>query len=103
MSVFTPHSTRDASTSAVVGGIPTDTILKTAGWSSDNVFRKFYRREITNDSSFSKFILKQKWLDIWDLHIDVRPFTMSKDLSLLHVTERLVKTVIRKFSYKFKW
>ena len=60
MTVFTPHSTRGASTSAAVGRIPIDTILKTAGWSSDNVFRKFYIREISNDSSFSKCILKHK-------------------------------------------
>ena len=33
LSLFTPHSTRSASTSAVVSKVPIDTIIKTAGWS----------------------------------------------------------------------
>jgi len=54
---FRPHSTRSASTSAVVGRVPIDTILRTAGWTKDCVFRKFYKRNITNDSSFSTAVL----------------------------------------------
>ncbi|CAC5389754.1 unnamed protein product [Mytilus coruscus] len=57
MKIFTPHSTRGAATSYVSGRIPIATILRTAGWRKDSVFRKFYRRPITNDSSFSKEIL----------------------------------------------
>lgn len=57
MTIFTPHSTRGASTSAVVGKIPIDTILKTAGWTSESVFRKFYKREVTNNPAFGKSIL----------------------------------------------
>lgn len=53
MTIFTPHSTRGASTSAVVGKIP---ILKTAGWASESVFRKFYKREVTNNPAFCKSI-----------------------------------------------
>ena len=57
LSLFTPHSTRSASTSAVVNKVPIDTIIKTAGWSRDCTFRKFYNRPITNDGSFSNSIL----------------------------------------------
>ena len=50
---FSTHSTRSASTSAVLGKIPLDTILKTAGWSKDSTFRKFYNRPVSNSSEFS--------------------------------------------------
>ena len=58
MNMFTPHSTRSATTSFVSGKIPIDTILRTAGWRRDSVFRKFYKKPITNDSSFSDAILR---------------------------------------------
>lgn len=54
---FSPHSTRSASTSALVNKIPIDTIIKTAGWTSDCTFRKFYKKPVTNDSTFSNNIL----------------------------------------------
>lgn len=57
MKIFTPHSTRGASTSKVSGKIPINTILRTAGWRNDSVFRKHYKRPITNDSSFSNEVL----------------------------------------------
>lgn len=57
LNLFTPHSTRSASTSAVVNKVPIDTIIKTAGWSKDCTFRKFYKRPVTNDSSFSTAVL----------------------------------------------
>lgn len=57
LSIFTPHSTRAAATSAVVNKVPIDTIIKTAGWSKDCTFRKFYKKPITNDSSFSDTLL----------------------------------------------
>lgn len=55
--VFTPHSTRSAATSALVSRVPIDTIIKTAGWTSDCTFRKFYKKPVTNDSSFSHNLL----------------------------------------------
>ena len=58
LTLFTPHSTRSASTSAVVTRIPIDTIIKTAGWASDCTFRKFYKRPISNDSTFSAAVLQ---------------------------------------------
>ena len=57
MKIFTPHSTRSASTSFVNGKIPIETILKTAGWRKDSVFRKHYNRPITNNSAFSNEVL----------------------------------------------
>ena len=58
MKIFTPHSTRGASTSKVSGKIPISTILRTAGWKKDSIFRKHYKRPITNDSSYSNEVLK---------------------------------------------
>ena len=57
LSLFTPHSTRSAAASAVFSKIPIDTIIKTAGRSSDCTFREFYKRPITNDSTLSASLL----------------------------------------------
>ena len=57
MSVYSAHSTRGASTSAAASKVPVDTILRTAGWKKECTFWKFYKKPITNDSSFSKAIL----------------------------------------------
>lgn len=57
MTIFSPHSTRGACTSYVSGKIPIDTILRTAGWRKDSVFRKHYKRPTTNDSTFSNEVL----------------------------------------------
>ncbi|CAC5377413.1 unnamed protein product [Mytilus coruscus] len=57
MTIFSPHSTRGACTSYVSGKIPIDTILRTAGWRKDSVYRKHYKRPTTNDSTFSNEVL----------------------------------------------
>ena len=57
LSLFTPHSTRSASTSALVTKVPIDTIIKTAGWARECTFRKFYNKPITNNSAFSTTLL----------------------------------------------
>ena len=45
--VFKPHSTRAASSSAAVrDDVPIDQILKSAGWSNCNTFKKFYDKVI---------------------------------------------------------
>ena len=60
MSCFSPHSTRSASCSAAISSnVPIDTILRTAGWKRDNVFRKFYNRPVSNDDSFSTSIMSK--------------------------------------------
>ena len=47
MDTYKPHSTRAASTSlASLRDVPLNTILKAAGWKSDNTFRRFYKRPI---------------------------------------------------------
>ena len=58
-SLYKPHSTRAASTSAAAhAATPLDTILKTAGWASASTFAKFYRKEIAPPSStFSDNVL----------------------------------------------
>ena len=60
MTMFAPHSTRSAACSmAVSSAVPIDTVLRTAGWSKENTFRKYYNRPVTNDSSFSGSILSK--------------------------------------------
>lgn len=45
--IFTPHSTRAASTSyASKEGVSIKTILSAAGWSQENTFAKFYKKEV---------------------------------------------------------
>lgn len=56
--IFKAHSTRAASVSKAHScRLPLSTILRTAGWSKDSVFRKFYKKPITNDTSFAQAIL----------------------------------------------
>lgn len=47
LDVFTPHSTRAASTSAAAkAGLPLSSILSSAGWSNENTFTRFYKKEV---------------------------------------------------------
>ena len=57
IALFSAHSTRSASCSAVSNIVPVNTILKTAGWKKENTFRKFYKLNVTNDSSFSTSVI----------------------------------------------
>lgn len=54
---FKAHSIRSASASSAAKSVPIATIMKTAGWSSECVFRKFYQKSITCDSTYSNAIL----------------------------------------------
>ena len=57
-SVFKPHSTEDAATSAAkAANVPIHEIMNTAGWHSDSTFAKFYDRPITNESNFAEALL----------------------------------------------
>lgn len=58
-SVFTAHSTRHASTSAVSrAGLNVDIIRKTAGWSErSSVFARFYNRPLDNRGAFAMAII----------------------------------------------
>lgn len=58
MHVFSPHSTRSASTSsAMAKGVPLSTVLRTAGWRSEDTFRKFYDKPVARDTQFAKAIM----------------------------------------------
>ena len=44
--IFTPHSSRAASTSYVINqGVPIRAMLRAAGWSQESTFVKFYKKE----------------------------------------------------------
>ena len=54
---FTGHSTRSASTSAAAGaGVPLDTILVAADWSSSETFKRFYLRS-PDKGEFARAVL----------------------------------------------
>lgn len=58
-SVFSAHSTRAAATSrAKTGNVPLETIMKSAGWSSENTFQKFYNMPIVNSGNFGNELLE---------------------------------------------
>ena len=56
MSVFTPHSTRAASTSKAAQRITLPTILKTAGWRSASTFARFYKKPIQEGRSVADLL-----------------------------------------------
>ena len=50
--LFKPHSTRAASTSAATSAnVPIDTIMKTAGWKKSSTFAKYYKKPIYKDTN----------------------------------------------------
>ena len=59
VSIFKGHSYRGAATSkAVSQGVSVDLILKTADWSTESVFTRFYRRDsIAYEQCFSRVVL----------------------------------------------
>ena len=57
-SVFKPHPTRSAATSAAKSAdVPLDEIMTTAGWRSSSVFAVYYNKPLLNDSSFANSVL----------------------------------------------
>ena len=57
MTIFTPHSTRSASTSKAASNIPLDTIMKTAGWTQESTFSKYYKKDTKSSHSFDIAVL----------------------------------------------
>ena len=55
MSIFTPHSTRSASTSQVATKFPIGTVLKAGG--SMRLFDKHYNKDITFEENLANSIL----------------------------------------------
>ena len=55
---FKPQSTRAAASSAAkVKGVPLSSIMKSAGWTQSNTFRKFYDKLVQKKSCFQTAIL----------------------------------------------
>lgn len=59
MQMFSTHSTRAAATSKVVDKIPLMTIIRTAGWSNQSTFAKYYKKPITTQYDFGAAVLHQ--------------------------------------------
>ena len=58
---FSSHSTRHASTSKAAQKVSINDLLKTVGWSNEQTFAKFYRRESTdNGEKFTKAVLSKE-------------------------------------------
>ena len=57
LNIFSPHSTRSASTSKAALKLPLATIISTVGWSRESTFTKFYKRPISPLGHFSEAIL----------------------------------------------
>ena len=57
LNIFTPHSTRSASTSKAAKSVGLKTILKTAGWRTASTFTKFYKKEVNSEDLFAKAVL----------------------------------------------
>lgn len=57
MNIFTPHSTRAASTSKAVQKVPLKTILKTVGWRRPSTFAVFYHKSVQKGNRFGKAVL----------------------------------------------
>lgn len=56
--IFSAHSTRSASTSKAVTSVSADVVLKTAGWSEESIFRRFYKRPVAITDQMSKAVLE---------------------------------------------
>lgn len=58
MSIFTPYSTRSASSSKAGLKVQTGTILRTVGWSSERTYARFYKKKIVKEGCFAKAVLE---------------------------------------------
>ena len=55
---FKAHSVRSASTNAAISmNVPIDTVMKTAGWSRESTFSKYYKKPLLNDKIFGTRLL----------------------------------------------
>lgn len=58
MTIFTPHSTRAASTSAATRAkVPVETILKTAGWTRNSTFACYYKKPLMDGRTLGAGVL----------------------------------------------
>ena len=58
-SVYKPHSIRSAAVSKAKNNmVPTDEILKTAGWSSEKTFAKFYDKKRLKQKQITHLLMQ---------------------------------------------
>ena len=57
LTVFSPHSTRSASSSKAALKLPLATILSTVGWSKESTFARYYRRPLVRSGLFANAVL----------------------------------------------
>ena len=57
LTLFSPHSTRSASSSKAALKLPLATILSSVGWFRESTFARFYRRPIDNRENFANAVL----------------------------------------------
>lgn len=57
LTIFSPHSTRSASSSKASLTLPVSTIMATVGWSSESAFAKYYRRPLSRQTVFANAVL----------------------------------------------
>ena len=57
MTIFTPYSTRSASTSKAATKVPIETVLKTRGWPSMRTFANYYNNRTDNSEMFATSIV----------------------------------------------
>ena len=56
MMIFTPYSTRSASTSRAATKVPIETVLKTGRWPSMRTFANYYNKQTDNSEMFATSI-----------------------------------------------
>jgi len=57
LSIFSPHSTRSASSSKAALKLPLSTIVSTVGWANESTFARFYKKPISKQGQFAKAVL----------------------------------------------
>lgn len=57
LAIFSPHSTRSASSSKASLTLPVSLILATVGWSSESVFAKYYKKPLCSQHRFAHAVL----------------------------------------------
>lgn len=59
LTMFAPHSTRAASTSSVATTLPLTTIIRTAGWTRESTFRRYYKKPVYDPAGFGTTVMAQ--------------------------------------------
>ena len=57
ITVFSPHSTRSASSSKAALRLPLSTVVSTIGWARESTFTRHYRKPLTHHGQFARAIL----------------------------------------------